>query len=185
MKTIILIRHAKSSWKFPELKDFDRPLKKRGLNEAPLMGKVLNDHQKKPDIIITSPAVRAITTAKMIAREIGFNENQIIAEPKLYLESKSNLLKEINAIDDKHNTAFLIGHNPGMTDLANALSGESIDNIPTSGAFGIQFECNTWQEVEKGKGKKLFFEFPKKHRKKVGKIEKQRKEVEKTEKQVL
>ncbi|SRR5258705_1605258 len=173
MKTIVLIRHAKSSWKFPELKDIDRPLKKRGLNEAPLMGKVLKDLHLTPDLIVTSPAVRAMTTAKMIAHEFGFIENQIIPEHKLYMESKSKLLKEINKIDDKYNTVFLVGHNPGLTDLANYLSGESIDNIPTSGAFGIQFECNTWAEVEKGKGKKTFFEFPKKHRKKVEKSEKQ------------
>jgi phosphohistidine phosphatase len=173
MKKIVLVRHAKSSWKFPELKDFDRPLKKRGLNEAPLMGKVLKDIHITPDLIITSPAVRAMTTAKMIAQEIGFNENLIIAEPRLYLESKSKLLKEINTIDEKYNTVFLVGHNPGLTDLANSLLGDSIDNIPTSGAVGIQFECNTWMEVEKGKGKKLFFEVPKKHREKVEKTEKQ------------
>ena len=137
------------------------------------MGKVLKDLQVTPDLIISSPAVRAMTTAKMIAQEFGFDENQIITDPKLYLESKSKLLKEINKIDDKYNTVFLVGHNPGLTDLANMPSGESIDNIPTSGAFGIQFECNTWQEVEKGKGKKIFFEVPKKHRKKVEKSEKQ------------
>jgi|SRR6185436_9108429 len=173
MKTIVLIRHAKSSWKFPELKDVDRPLKKRGLEDASLMGKVLKDHGVKPDLIITSPAVRALTTAKIIAQKTGFDENQVISEPKLYLESKSKLLKEINAFNDMYNTIFVIGHNPGLTDLVNMLSGTEIENVPTSGAVAIQFECNSWQEVEKRKGKKLFFEVPKKYRNKVEKTEEQ------------
>ena len=82
-------------------------------------------------------------------------------------------MKEINKIDNHHAAVFLVGHNPVLTDLANFLSGESIDNIPTCGAFGIQFECDTWQEIEKKMGKKLFFEFPKKHKKKVEKTEEQ------------
>jgi phosphohistidine phosphatase len=173
MKTLVLIRHAKSSWKFPELKDFDRPLKKRGLNDAPLMGKVLKELQIMPDLIISSPAVRAITTAKMIASELGYNETLINTDPKIYLESKSRLMKTINKIDDRYNTVYLVSHNPGLTDLANGLTGESIDNIPTSGVMVIQFECDSWSEVEKGKGKKIFFEIPKVHRKKVEKTEKQ------------
>src|SRR5436190_18997490 len=98
MKIIILIRHAKSSWKFPELKDMDRPLNKRGLNDAPLMGKILKVLNLMPDLIISSPAVRASSTAKMIAQEVGFSENQIVTEEDLYLESKSKLLKEINKL---------------------------------------------------------------------------------------
>jgi len=173
MKTIILIRHAKSSWKFPELKDMDRPLNKRGLNDAPLMGKILKGHNLMPDLIMTSPAVRTSITAKTIAQAVGFNELQIVTEPGLYLESKSKLLKVINNIDDRYATVFIVGHNPGLTDLANSLTGESIDNIPTCGAFGIQFEISSWKEVDKKTGKKLFFEFPKKHKKKVEETEKQ------------
>ncbi|MFI5219314.1 MAG: SixA phosphatase family protein [Bacteroidia bacterium] len=173
MKTIILLRHAKSSWKFPELKDSDRPLNKRGLKDAPLMGKVLKSLQITPDLIITSPAVRAMTTANMIAQEFDFKENQILVKPSLYLESKSEILKEINKIDDLYNTVFLVSHNPGLTDLANDLSGESIDNIPTAGAMAIQFDCNSWTEVEKSKSKKMFFEIPKAHRKKIEKTKKQ------------
>lgn len=173
MKTIVLIRHGKSSWKNDKLKDMERPLKKRGLNDAPLMGKVLKDLQVTPEVIITSPAVRAMETAKLIAKEYDIDTSQIISVPELYLESKGKLLREINKIDHQYNTVFLIGHNPGLTDLANFLSGETIDNIPTSGAIALQFDCNTWAEVEKGKGKKLFFEVPKKHRKKVEKDEKQ------------
>ncbi|MEO5569744.1 MAG: histidine phosphatase family protein [Bacteroidia bacterium] len=173
MKTLILIRHAKSSWKFPELKDIDRPLNKRGLNDAPLMGKILKGLNLMPDLIMSSPSVRTISTAKMIAQEVGFNADQIVAAPGIYLESKSKLLKEINKIDDRYATVFIVCHNPGITDLANFLTGESLDNIPTCGAFGIQFESNSWKDVDKKTGKKMFFEFPKKHKKKVEKTKKQ------------
>ncbi len=173
MKTLVLIRHAKSSWKFPELKDMDRPLKKRGLKDAPLIGKVLKDLHVAPDLILSSPAVRAITTAKIMAKETGFDETKIVTESKIYLESKSKLLKVINQINDQHNTVFLIGHNPGLTDFANMLLSESVDDLPTSGVIGIQFESDNWSEAEKGKGKKTFYEIPKVHRKKVEKTEKQ------------
>jgi phosphohistidine phosphatase len=151
----------------------DRPLNKRGLNDAPLMGKILKGHNLMPDLIMTSPSVRTSSTAKTIAQAVGFNELQIVTEPGLYLESKSKLLKVINNIDDRYATVFIVGHNPGLTDLANSLTGESIDNIPTCGAFGIQFESSSWKEVDKKTGKKLFFEFPKKHKKKVEETEKQ------------
>lgn len=173
MKTIILIRHAKSSWKFPELKDIDRPLNERGLNDAPIMGKVLKDLEMIPDLIISSPAVRAMSTAKMMANELNYLEQQIATSPKLYLEPESKLLKVIKKTDDKFNTLFIIGHNPGLTDLANDLAGTSIDNIPTAGVFGIQFENDTWSEIKKGKGKNIFFEVPKKYRNKIEESEKQ------------
>jgi phosphohistidine phosphatase len=109
----------------------------------------------------------------MIAAELGYNETLINTDPKIYLESKSRLIKSINKIDDRFNTVYLVSHNPGLTDLANGLTGESIDNIPTAGVVVIQFEGNSWSEVEKGKGKKIFFETPKAHRNKVEKTEKQ------------
>ena len=173
MKTLVLIRHAKSSWKFPELKDFDRPLNERGLNDAPLMGNVLKHLEMIPDRIISSPAVRAIATAEIIAQALGCSEEQIIHEPKLYLVSKSKIKKVINKADDTFKTLFIVSHNPGLTELANDLAGTDIDNIPTSGAFGIQFETGSWAEIEKGKGKNIFFEYPKKHKKQIEKSESQ------------
>jgi len=166
MKTVILTRHAKSSWKFPELKDYDRPLKKRGLADAPIMAGVLKDKQVNIDRIISSPAVRAMHTAKIFAQELGIYEALIVSEPKLYMGSRSKLLKEIQQLDDSLNTIVLVAHNPGLTDLANFLLEEEIKNIPTSGIAGIGFEINSWKEVAKGKGKMLFFEYPKMYRKK-------------------
>lgn len=173
MKKLVLIRHAKSSWKFSELTDLQRPLKKRGLTDAALMGRVLKDLSIMPDAIITSPAVRAKNTARLIAKEILYDEKKIKRQSSIYMESKSKLIDAIKAIKDDYNTVYVVGHNPGLTDVANFFTGESVDNIPTSGVFGIEFECNTWREVEKEKGKKLFFEVPKTHRDQVEKIEEQ------------
>lgn len=172
MKTLVLIRHAKSSWKDKNLKDMERPLKKRGTKDAGVMGKVLKDMQLVPELILTSPAVRARETARLLAREYNIDINQLVLEPMLYLESKAKLLKVINTIDDKFNTVFLISHNPGLTDLANTLSGESIENIPTSGVFALQFDVSSWAEADKGNARKTIFEVPKNHRKKVEKNEK-------------
>src|SRR5437762_2609960 len=113
MKLIVLIRHAKSSWKHPELTDMDRPLKKRGLRDAPLIGKILKEvHQFKPDVILCSPAARAYETATLIAGELGVHEEMIVKDSGLYLETASSLLKAIQSIDDRHQTVALVSHNP-------------------------------------------------------------------------
>jgi len=165
MKTLVLIRHAKSSWKFPELKDVERPLKKRGLKEAPLMGNVLKDLPITPDCILSSPAVRALTTAQLIAGEYGMDASKVMTLPGLYMEPASKLLEAIHTIGNEYNVVFFVGHNPGLHDLAVSLSGENIENLPTGGAFGLEFHCETWEEAGRENAKKIFFEFPKKHRK--------------------
>ena len=166
MKTILLIRHAKSSWKFPDLKDIDRPLNKRGNRDCVLMSAVLADMQVHFDKIISSPAERAMSTAKAFA-----SEDKIFTDQRLYLESISRLLTIIHEQDDAIQCVALVSHNPGITDFANFLAKADIENIPTSGIVGIQYDCNSWKEIEKGKGKMLFFEVPKKHRKKLEKAE--------------
>jgi phosphohistidine phosphatase len=166
MKTIILIRHAKSSWKFPDLKDIERPLKKRGVRDAAMMATVLQDMHLHLDKIISSPAVRAMSTAKAFAAE----EN-IVVDQRLYLESKSKILNLLKDLDNNYQCIALVSHNPDLTDFANFLANDNIENIPTTGIVGIQIECNSWAEVEKGKGKRMFFEVPKKHRKKIEKAE--------------
>jgi len=166
MKTIILIRHAKSSWKFPDLKDVERPLKKRGVRDAAMMAAVLQDMHLTIDKVISSPAERAMSTAKAFTAE----EN-IVVDQRLYLESKAKLLNLLNELDNSLQCIAIVSHNPDLTDFANFLANDNIENIPTSGIVGIQFDCNSWAEVEKGKGKRVFFEVPKKHRKKIEKAE--------------
>jgi phosphohistidine phosphatase len=163
MKTLYLVRHAKSSWKNPSLADFERPLNKRGKRDAPLMGKKLHEAGIKPGVIISSTAVRAFKTAKIIAMEINFSTKRINKKESIYLADVPTLIKVIRKIGDKTEQAMLFGHNPGLTMLANYLTNESVENIPTCGVFCIDFEINSWKEVGQGSGKMVFFEYPKKH----------------------
>jgi len=163
MKTLYLIRHAKSSWKDPDLRDFERPLNKRGKSDAPEMGQRLRAYKAGADIIISSPAKRAIKTAKIIAREVGFPVKEIVTTETVYLADVPTLVEVIRKISDKHQQVMLFGHNPGLTMLANFLvNGEQVENIPTCGIFCIEFEIDSWKKVGQGLGKLLFFDYPKK-----------------------
>jgi phosphohistidine phosphatase len=164
MKTLVLIRHAKSSWKHEDLKDAERPLKKRGIKDAPRMAKALRKLKATPDLIVSSPAVRAEATARLIAKQINFDK-KILIEPALYLDSVSGLMKHVQNIDDTYDTVYWVGHNPGLTDLANVLGDKFVENIPTTGAYGITFEVETWNETGEAKGHCIFFDVPANHRK--------------------
>ncbi len=159
MKTLYLMRHAKSSWKDSSLDDFDRPLNKRGMNDAPLISKYLLDQKIVVDLIISSPAKRAALTAKIIANELKFTSN-IIFEPKIYEANLSELLNLIQSIENRINNVILIGHNPALNEFANYLIDREIDNIPTAGVVAIKFEME-WEEISKKSGKLLFFIYPK------------------------
>ncbi len=163
MKKLYLIRHAKSSWKERGLRDFDRPLNKRGKRDAPFMGNMLRRKGVKPDLIISSPANRAITTAETVALEINYNPEDIVEDKNIYEAGAGEVIDIINKIDDKHETAMIFGHNPGFTMLANYLSGQRIDNIPTCGIAYIEFPFDSWSEVEIDTGKLVEFEYPKKY----------------------
>lgn len=163
MKTLYLIRHAKSSWDNPSLSDFARPLNKRGKNDAPFMGAVLMSKNIVPDQIISSSANRAISTARAIAEKVNFNTNDIIEDEKIYHADIIELLKVINALNNEWNTVFLFGHNPGFTYLAEYLSGEHYGSIPTTGIAGFQFEIEDWNAVSKNSGVNIFFDYPKNH----------------------
>jgi phosphohistidine phosphatase len=162
MKTLYLVRHAKSSWDYPELDDIDRPLSKRGKRNAPEMGKRLAAQNILPQLLITSPAKRALATARRIADEIGFPRESIKLDEKLYLASVEDIVAVIRKADEAAGSLMLFGHNPGFTDAANRLCGSDIYNIPTGGVVGIQFEVDSWADVVEGEGRFLFFDFPKK-----------------------
>lgn len=165
MKTLFLIRHAKSSWDNPDLTDFDRPLNKRGQKDAPRMGKRLKEKRVTPDRMITSPAVRAFATCKEIARVLGFAEEKIIADRRLYHADEDQILKVIKELKDSprdsEEVVMLFGHNPGLTEFANSLLNETMENIPTTGIVAATLNVNQWQEVRFGCGVMEFFEFPK------------------------
>jgi phosphohistidine phosphatase len=161
MKTLILIRHAKSSWENFNLSDFDRPLNDRGLRDAPRMGKRLKEKDLAPDLVISSPANRAHTTCTIISEAIGFPAERIQTEKAIYHADEDQLLAIVQQLPDFADQVMLYGHNPGFTDFANRLTESHIDNIPTCGIVACQLNVITWKDVKWGSGKILFYDFPK------------------------
>ncbi len=163
MKIVTLVRHAKSSWDYPELTDFERPLAKRGKNDAPRVGQRLAKMKILPDLIITSPAKRALKTAKVISGEIGLGKKKLVKDKRVYMADSEDLLAILKEVDDECKEVFLVGHNPGLTDLANDLTGEYIDNVPTCGVVRAKFDINKWSKLSSVKGTLMLFDYPKKH----------------------
>ena len=161
MKTLFLVRHAKSSRDNPSLPDRDRPLDDRGKQDAPKMGKRLAQRDAKPDLLVSSPALRALTTAQLIAEEVGYKRKDIVVDDRLYASSADDLLAVIRALDKKLNRVMLFGHNPEFTDLAHRLSSEIID-MPTSAVVEFDFDTKAWSEVGEVKPAKVVFDYPKK-----------------------
>lgn len=162
MKTIYLVRHAKSSWDYPELSDFERPLNKRGKRDAPVMGSRLKERDILPDLMLSSPANRALSTCRVIAGAIGYNKQKIVTDKAIYHASKNSLLDVVQQVSNENNSLMLFGHNPGFTDFANELASTDIYNIPTCGIFACEFEVESWKDVGVGKGNLLFYDYPKK-----------------------
>ena len=163
MKTLYLVRHAKSSWKYPSLDDFERPLNKRGRKNAPFMGKILNKLKVTPDLVISSPANRAAMTARTIAAAINYPLEEIVYSEAIYEFSENALIRVINNIDDGVDSAMVVGHNPATNGLANYIGDRPISNIPTCGVCCIDLDISSWAKIGKNCGKIRFFEYPKKH----------------------
>ena len=160
-RTLILIRHAKSSWADPLQNDFDRPLNERGKAEAPEMGKVLDKIGIKPDLIISSTAKRTRQTAKRIAAEVGYDTEHFKWEEKLYHCIPSVFEEVIQRIDDKVKTVFIVAHNPGITDFVNELSPEfKIDNMPTCSVAAAHITDGEWSTFASSKKEVFLFEYP-------------------------
>jgi phosphohistidine phosphatase len=160
-KRLILIRHAKSDWGNPSVRDFDRPLNKRGNANAPEMAQRMVSQHIYPDLIVSSPALRAITTAKYFAKEWGIAENMIQTDKNIYEAAIKSLLNEVNQFDNKYDTVALFGHNPGLTDFANYLSDVNIYNMPTCSIVMLEFSFNDWSLVSSSTAKVLLFDYPK------------------------
>ncbi len=166
MKVIYLVRHAKSSWHDHSLRDFDRPLNERGIRDAPRMGKRLKEREIAPNLMVSSPAVRAFTTCKEIAGVLGYGENRMVTDKRIYHASEEVLLRIIQEFNENYESVMLFGHNPGLTDFTNLLLNENIMNIPTCGVVAGKLNIKNWNEAKAGCGKLLFFDFPKKYKKK-------------------
>jgi phosphohistidine phosphatase len=162
MKELIIARHAKSSWKNNDLSDIERPLNSRGYSNANSMGQFLINKQSKPDLIYTSPAIRAFSTATIYARYLEFNYNNFSVLNELYFGSIQDIEKQLKQTSSQKNVVMIFGHNPTFTELANYYTYADIDNIPTAGIVSVIFDIDNWIEIERGKGKMNFFQYPKK-----------------------
>lgn len=164
MKHLLVIRHAKSSWDNPDLQDIERPLNKRGLEDAPLMANVLKKYDLKLDKIFSSSAVRAKMTTEIFARELNVPENMIDYTDELYNASRRNILNFLKKLNDKFESIAIVGHNPGLTDLVHFLLYDFDYELPTCALVGIDLEINQWSEIKSGTGILKFFEYPKKYK---------------------
>lgn len=163
MKILYLARHAKSSWKYPQLDDFERPLNKRGHKNAPFMGGVLKKRGVLPDLILSSPANRAAMTARIIAAEIDYPLEGVIYAESMYGAGERGMIGIIKQMGDEISKLMLVGHNPGMTSLANTLGNDPVSNIPTSGIYCVHLDIPSWEMIRDRCGTTEFFVFPKKY----------------------
>lgn len=162
MKILTLVRHAKSSWSNPGLSDRQRPLNKRGKHDAPMMGRRIAEHGIRPSLIISSPAKRAWTTAKIVAREISYPREFLQREDKLYLASLDDFLDVLVSQESEFNSIMVVGHNPGITDFTNFLSPGLTNNLPTAGVVSVQIDQDDWNLFERPRTKLLVHDYPKK-----------------------
>lgn len=161
MKTVILVRHAKSSWDDHTLSDFDRPLNDRGKQDAPEMADRLQKQIKNIDAFISSPAKRAKKTASIFAKAYGVDKDELVLKDELYLANEKTFFSVISSLPESMNTIAVFSHNPGLTDFANALTDEiRVDNVPTCGIFAVSFDAS-WQDFKEATRKFLFFDYPK------------------------
>ena len=159
MKSLILLRHAKSSWDDASLDDFDRPLNSRGQKAAPLMGKWLRNKKLKPDLILSSPALRAKETTRLVCEKAGWSD-LISYEKRIYEASVQRLLSLVTHIADEVELAVMVGHNPGFEELLEALTGET-GRMPTAAAALIELNVEKWPQVKRGSGKLKWLTRPK------------------------
>ena len=160
MKQLIVVRHAKSDWGNPDLRDFDRPLNKRGKANAPEMAHRLVNKNIKPQLIVSSPALRAITTAKFFADTWQMSLAEIQEESRIYEANVNTLLKVINNFDNNYDQIAMFGHNPGLTDLVNYLDGH-VYEMPTCSVVILEFQFDDWAMISEGTAKVLLFDYPK------------------------
>jgi phosphohistidine phosphatase len=161
MKRVTLLRHAKARTNDPSLPDCERPLNERGLHDAPMMGQRLRASGARPSLVLTSPAVRALQTARLIAEEINYPLEFLQRESALYLASPDDILRVLARQDNAFNDIMICGHNPGLTDLANRLTSASIDNLPTCGLVVIEADTPEWRQLRRG-GTLVRLDYPKK-----------------------
>ena len=162
MKTLYLMRHAKSSWSFDDLSDRERPLNDRGREDAPRMGQALAKRDIHLDLLVSSPAVRALSTAVLVAREVGYPHDNIQIERGIYQADLDTLLDIIRELPDEASSVLLTAHNPTITDAGNHLSPSPLSGeMPTAAILCLRFQTEHWAEVKQTNAEFYFFDTPK------------------------
>lgn len=162
MKMLYLVRHAKSDWSNLFLRDFDRPLNARGEYSAPLMGEYLSKQGIKPDLILSSPALRAKTTTITLAEKLSYPIESISYLPSLYESDVNTILAIIRTISENIETLFIVAHNPEVTECINFITNAEIDNVPTCGVAAIRLNENSWDRVGSNSAELISLDTPKK-----------------------
>lgn len=162
MRILTLVRHAKSSRDYPELSDFERPLTPRGRKDAAAIASKLRKADLKPDLLVTSPALRAISTAHVFAEILGIKREHIAVNPHIYEAAVQTLLHITRTLPDTEHEVMLFGHNPGITHFAHQLAKCEFDEMPTSAAVRIELAVKAWPLVRHGAGKVVRFDAPNK-----------------------
>jgi len=162
MKTIYIVRHAKSSWEYDGIEDVDRPLKKRGIKDAYLISKVLKEKISKPDSFIVSSANRAMHTGVIFCNVMGFPMANLKINKSLYSFSDGYLVKTIKALDNAYDSAIIFSHDHGINTFVNSFGSIPISHVPTCGVIGIEFETEHWKNIKSGKT--VLKEFPRHHK---------------------
>jgi len=158
MKRLILVRHGKSSWKH-DVQDAKRPLKKRAYRDADKVIEAFKPFFIQPAVLWSSPAVRALESAKIFGQQLNIPEADFLVKKELYTFDDRSLLKVINSCDDSIGQLIVFGHNPAITELVNSLGNEIFDNVPTTGLTAIEFKTDSWKKLPQGIT--LFNFFPK------------------------
>lgn len=165
MKELYLVRHAKSSWAYDDVDDYDRPLKGRGISDAHFISNILAQQNTTPQALFSSPATRAVHTAMIFARNLNFPFSAIRLHEDLYMCSEGHLLEFIRSIDNDYKSVLIFGHNPTLTNFVNRCTPQRIDNLPTTGVACFHFDINNWNEAQFS-AELALLDYPKKHRKK-------------------
>jgi phosphohistidine phosphatase len=160
-KLLVLVRHAKSSWKEAGLADRERPLSGRGRRDAPRMGRLLAARGVRPELLVTSPALRARQTAEALAEALGRKPADLWMDKRIYLAEPEELLALIRGFEERFHSALLVGHNPGLTELVNRLAGCEIENVPTCGIAILDLATKSWSAAGDRPARLLEFLVPK------------------------
>jgi phosphohistidine phosphatase len=160
MKTLYLMRHAKSSWSFDDLSDKERPLNGRGRDDAPAMGQALANRDIQLDLLVASPAVRALSTAALVAKELQYPPERIEVIDRIYEAEVMDLLDVVRQLPDGADSVLLVGHNNTITDFANLLSPNPVPDMPTAAIVCLKFTCDRWADVNQNNAELYFYDHP-------------------------